>query len=697
MSSLRHLDRTFESRRTLYRRSRRVLVGLLGGRWPGRRPILERAVRCFLRDRPRGYLARVVADRGFALAAAATLAASTTATALPPVNLSDVAAGTGGFVINGIDTGDVSGVSVSGAGDVNGDGLADLIVGAFRGDPGGNIYAGESYVVFGKADTTPVCLEDVVAGSGGFVINGIDPFDFSGLSVSGAGDVNGDGLADLIVGAPRADPGGNHRAGESYVVFGKADTAPVSLADIVAGTGGFVINGNDTHDSSGHSVSGAGDVNGDGLADLIVGAPSWDYRGNFTAGESYVVFGKADTAAVNLSDVAAGTGGFVINGIDHYDRSGWSVSGAGDVNGDGLADLIVGTRYAEPDDNLRSGESYVVFGKADTAPVSLADIVAGTGGFVINGVDAFDYSGRSVSGAGDVNGDGLADLIVGAARAVPGGNNYAGESYVVFGKAGTTPVNLADVVAGSGGFVINGIDPYDRLGYSVSAAGDVNGDGLADLIVGAWSADPGGNSSAGESYVVLGKADTAAVNLSDVAAGAGGFVINGIDPGDMSGFSVSGAGDVNGDGLTDLIVGAHHGDPGGNSNAGESYVIFSPFVPPCPWDLDGDGNVFITDLLLLLMDFGSCDGSPADFDGDGCVTVLDLLTLLFNFGPCPDGECPWDVTGDGTVDLTDLWQVLGSIGSPCDTPAGCPEDVNGDGVVDVHDVVAVITHFGPCP
>jgi len=114
---------------------------------------------------------------------------------------------------------------------------------------------------------------------------------------------------------------------------------------------------------------------------------------------------------------------------------------------------------------------------------------------------------------------------------------------------------------------------------------------------------------------------------------------------------------------------------------------------PCPWDLDGDGNVFVTDLLILLMDFGSCTGSPADFDGDGCVTVVDLLTLLANWGPCPGSPCIWDVNGDGTVDQTDLQQVLGSLG-PCD---GCPEDVNGDGVVNRQDVAAVATHFGPCP
>ena len=116
----------------------------------------------------------------------------------------------------------------------------------------------------------------------------------------------------------------------------------------------------------------------------------------------------------------------------------------------------------------------------------------------------------------------------------------------------------------------------------------------------------------------------------------------------------------------------------------------------CPWDLDGDDNVGITDLLLLLMDFGSCDGSPADFDDDECVTFVDLLTLLFNFGPCPDGRCPWDVDGDRTVDHSDLFQVLRNLG-PCGTPAECPEDVNGVGVVDFEDVIAVATHFGTCP
>ncbi len=113
----------------------------------------------------------------------------------------------------------------------------------------------------------------------------------------------------------------------------------------------------------------------------------------------------------------------------------------------------------------------------------------------------------------------------------------------------------------------------------------------------------------------------------------------------------------------------------------------------CPWDLSGDGEVNVADLLLLLADFGTCDGTQADFDGDGCVTVVDLLALIANFGPCPGSGCPWDVNGDGTVDQTDLRLVRGNFG-PCD---GCPEDVNGDGIVNGLDVSAVATHFGPGP
>jgi FG-GAP repeat protein len=222
---------------------------------------------------------------------------------------------------------------------------------------------------------------------------------------------------------------------------------------------------------------------------------------------------------------------------------------------------------------------------------------------------------------------------VGAWSADPAGNSHAGESYVVFGKADGTAVNLSDVTAGSGGFVINGIDPDDESGISVSGAGDVNGDGLADVIVGAHYADPAGHSDAGESYVVFGKADGTAVNLSDVTAGSGGFVINGIDPDDESGISVSGAGDVNGDGLADVIVGATRADPAGNSNAGESYVVFSPVLRG---DLDGDGLVEHADFQLLLDAWGPClQACPpfclGDLDGDCRVGIVDFLLLLGNW------------------------------------------------------------------
>ncbi|CAC9507708.1 hypothetical protein formerly called flagellar hook-length control protein FliK, partial [uncultured Gammaproteobacteria bacterium] len=489
-----------------------------------------------------------------------------------------------GFFINGESSGDFSGISVSNAGDVNGDGLDDLIVGALYADPSSKLNAGKSYVVFGKQDNTDVInLSAIAAGTGGFVINGESMGDHSGWSVSSAGDVNGDGLDDLIVGAYQADPSNKSNAGKSYVVFGKQNnTDAINLSAIAAGTstGGFVINGELASDYSGRSVSSAGDVNGDGLDDLIVGAYQADSSNKSNAGKSYVVFGKQDNTAINLSAIAAGTstGGFVINGESADDESGYSVSSAGDVNGDGLDDLIVGAYSADPSGKPNAGKSYVIFGKQDNTAINLSAIVAGTStdGFVINGESADDESGYSVSSAGDVNGDGLDDLIVGAYQADLSGEPNAGKSYVIFGKQDNTDaINLSAIATGTstGGFVINGESEFNYNGHAVSSAGDVNGDGLDDLIVSADQADPSGKPNAGKSYIIFGKQDNTAINLSIIVAGIGGFVINGESASDYSS-SVSSAGDVNGDGLDDLIVGAYQADPSGKTNAGKSYVIF---------------------------------------------------------------------------------------------------------------------------
>ena len=200
-------------------------------------------------------------------------------------------------------------------------------------------------------------------GTNGFILTGIDSGDFAGSSVSNAGDVNGDGFDDLIIGAFRADQPGGTEHGETYVVFGRSGGFASSIAlSTLDGTTGFVLTGIDGGDQSGRSVSSAGDVNGDGFDDLIIGAAAADQTGGNNQGESYVLFGRSGGFASSIAlSTLDGTTGFVLTGIDGSDQSGFSVSGAGDVNGDGFDDLIIGAIGAVAP---RRGESYVVFGKS---------------------------------------------------------------------------------------------------------------------------------------------------------------------------------------------------------------------------------------------------------------------------------------------------------------------------------------------
>jgi hypothetical protein len=518
--------------------------------------------------------------------------------------------GSTGFVLNGIDTEDYSGFAVSGAGDVNGDGVDDVLIGALGASPPGRTYAGESYVVFGREAGFPAVFELRTLlpaaggdGSAGVVLRGIDTFDASGFALSRAGDINGDGLGDLIVAASRADIAGRESVGECYVVFGRAMGFPAilelrSLQRALDGDGseGFVIKGIGDHDNACNSVSDAGDVNGDGLDDLLLSATSAGRPHH--PGQAYVLFGRtsgfpAEFALRTLLPQQGGDGseGFVIEAIEPYGHVGRSVSGAGDVNGDGIDDVIIGSSNAQEN----AGESYVVFGRSTGFPAffPLRDLLPrqggnGSEGFILRGAETFDFAGYSVSGVGDVNGDGADDLLIGAYGVDPGNIDNAGASYLVFGSTTGFPplVVLPDIdpVVGAdsaAGVVFAGGNEFDRVGKSVSGAGDINGDGIEDLMIGAYTADPGGTEDAGETYIVFGRRTgfPAVFELQSLNPGGGGngskgFIVAGMRIDDFSGKSVSNAGDVNGDGIVDLIIGAPSVDPGGRTGAGASYVVF---------------------------------------------------------------------------------------------------------------------------
>ena len=477
-------------------------------------------------------------------------------------NLGDLN-GQNGFKLDGEATYDRSGYSVSTAGDINDDGVADLLVGALYHASS----TGRSYVVFGGPTVggSGVLALAGLNGKNGFKLDGEAAGDGSGVSVSAAGDVNSDGVADLLVGAY----GHANITGRSYVVFGGSDvgSSGVLALSSLNGKNGFKLDGEAMYDHSGQSVSAAGDINSDGVADLLVGA----FGHASQTGRSYVVFGGPAVGGSGMMKLSSlnGKNGFKLDGEVAPDYSGYSVSAAGDINGDGVADLLIGAPLHA---NI-TGRSYVVFGGPSVGGSGVLALsnLNGKNGFKLDGEAAGDSSGNSVSAAGDINGDGVVDLLVGAY----GHASNTGRSYVVFGGSAVGNLGLLGLsgLNGTNGFKLDGETTSDYIGYSVSAAGDINGDGVADLLVGAYN--PAGGT--GRSYVVFGGSAVGSSGLVALASlnGANGFKLDGETMNDSSGRSVSMAGDINGDGVADLLVSAF----GHANGTGRSYVVFGD-VPP---------------------------------------------------------------------------------------------------------------------
>ncbi|HMS64667.1 MAG TPA: FG-GAP-like repeat-containing protein [Ignavibacteria bacterium] len=554
---------------------------------------------------------------------------------------------TADVILTGGAASDLFGVSVSSAGDLNGDGYSDVIAGASGYISG----TGRAYIYFGGSSMNNVA--DVT-------MTGAAASNFFGYSVSSAGDVNGDGFADVISGAY----GYNSSTGRAYIYLG--GTLMNNIADVT-------LTGEAVNNDLGYSVSSAGDVNGDGYADVIAGAFGY----SAATGRAYIYYGSSNMN--NAADVT-------ITGEPGGSSFGASVSSAGDINGDGYADVISGA-YAY---NTFTGKVYVYFGGSsmnnvvDAAltgegtgnsfgrSVSSAgdinadgydDILIGANGFNANTgrVNLYDYfmkgnlteeftmtgesTGNSygtVSSAGDVNGDGFDDMIVGA-------SNYSsntGRAYIYFG--GVFMDNAADVIL-TGGAVNN------YFGGSVSSAGDVNGDGYDDVIAGASAY----STNTGRAYIYFG--GSSMDNTPDVTM-TGGAVNN------YFGCSVSSAGDANGDGYSDVIVGAN----GYNTNTGRAYIFYGGSSMNNTADITMTGET-------INNSFGSSVSFAGDMNGDG---YSDVIVGAFRY-TSNTGRAYVFFGSSSVNNQPDLTFTGENVGDYFGVSVSSADDVNGDGYSDI--------------
>ncbi len=461
---------------------------------------------------------------------------------------------------------DYFGQAVSGAGDLNGDGYDDVLVGA----PEEGLRAGAVYVYTGSVHGVDVASEYKLEA------NFEDAADYFGCSVSAAGDIDGDGFADIVVGAFGDDELGES-AGTAFVYLGSTTGVdPTSEAKLLAFDG-------DDHDYFGSRVAGAGDVNGDGFDDVIAGAMGNNDAGLY-AGAAYLYLGSGDGIDRDTEQK------LVPSASDQAGRFGSDVSGAGDVNGDGFDDLVIGA-YMDDQEAESAGAAYVVLGSAAGVDPSTETRLSSSNAHY------WERFGHRVSGAGDINADGYADVIVGTDDDGPDGISFPSAYVYLGGASGVDAANAMDLNAPDASF-------SDWFGVAVASVGDVDDDGYDDVLVGSFR-DSFRGSSAGSVYVFFGSPDGPATPFAEEAQATDGTSR------DYFGWAVAGAGDVDGDGLPDALVGPYgHDDLG--SDAGAAYVLSH-----CQADADGDGTCAPVDCDDEDASLGAASIWHQDADDDG--------------------------------------------------------------------------------
>ncbi len=472
------------------------------------------------------------------------------------------------MTVYGADSGDfLSDIPALATGDFNDDGFADILVGARFGDgpANGRQDAGQAYVIFGAQQ--PPSAVDIASGEQNLTLYGDGEGGNLGFSVA-AGDVNGDGIDDILVGAPLITGPGD-TGGTVYLVFGAPGLG--GTVDTASGQQDVTIKGPGGNAFFGDSVA-IGDVNGDGGNDIIVGSTfaGDPARQMGNVGAVYAIFGAAGLP--RTVDTAKGQQDAVIYAIDPFDELGDTVV-SGDVNGDGIDDIIATAEAADGPNNDRpvAAEVHVVFGRPDLG--GALRISNGDQNVSIYGAEAHDTLGFSLA-SGDLNGDGKDDIIMGARLADGPANKRpeAGEVYVVFGS-GDLPKAI-DIAQDQQDLTIFGADLSDFLG-STEAVGDVDGDGSSELLLGTGFGAGAGNarSNSGEAYVL---AAVPSHGSLDMAAGVARFAVFGGQPGDALGSSLA-SGDLNGDGRDEIVLMAASA-PGlaGTPQAGRIYVVAVP-------------------------------------------------------------------------------------------------------------------------